>query len=84
MLLAVEVVSPSRVRTDRGTKREFFQRVGVPEYWVVDLDARVVERWHPTGTAPDFLSGFLEWNPDGATKPLSLDLAAFFATVIGA
>ena len=84
LLLAVEVVSPSSVRTDRGTKREFFQRVGVPDYWVVDLDARVVERWHPTGTAPDVSSDVLEWNPDGATKPLSLDLAAFFANVLGA
>jgi hypothetical protein len=31
-LLAVEVLSPSSVRTDRVTKREFFLRVGVPEY----------------------------------------------------
>lgn len=83
LLLAVEIVSPSSVRSDRVTKREFFQRVGVPEYWVVDLDARVVERWRPTDLAPEVLLGDLEWRPDGSTAPMTLDLTAFFTKVIG-
>ncbi len=45
LLVAVEIVSPSSARHDRVTKRRFFQRVRVPEYWVVDTDARTVERW---------------------------------------
>lgn len=83
LLLAVEIVSPSSVRYDRVTKREFFQRVGVPEYWVVDLDVRTVERWHPEDHAPEDLRERLEWRPAGSRAPLVLDLPALFATVLG-
>ncbi|MDT0630693.1 Uma2 family endonuclease [Rubrivirga litoralis] len=34
--LAVEIVSPSSGRRDRETKFEGYERVGVPEYWLVD------------------------------------------------
>ena len=47
LLLAAEVISPSSARGDRVDKREAYQRNGVPEYWIVDTAARVVERWHP-------------------------------------
>jgi Uma2 family endonuclease len=47
LLLAVEVLSPSSAHFDRVRKRRFFQRVGVPEYWIVDVDARLIERWRP-------------------------------------
>jgi Uma2 family endonuclease len=83
LLLAVEIISPSSVRTDRFRKREFFQRVGVPEYWVVDLDARMVERWHPTDDAPEVLRDQLEWRPSGSEKAMLLELKAIFATVGG-
>jgi Uma2 family endonuclease len=42
--LAVEVLSPSSVRTDRLTKRRFYGRAGVPEYWVVDPESREIYR----------------------------------------
>ena len=53
LLLAVEVLSPSTARYDRTLKRWRYQRAGVPEYWIVDLDARLVERWRrrPTGAS---------------------------------
>lgn len=40
--LAVEVVSPSTRRRDRGMKRALYDRVGVREYWVVDPKDRTV------------------------------------------
>ena len=43
LLLVVEVLSPSTARLDRHLKRRLYQRYGVEEYWIVDLDARVVE-----------------------------------------
>jgi len=46
-ILVVEILSPSSARADRITKRRRFQRAGIPEYWVVDLDARTLERWRP-------------------------------------
>ena len=34
--LAVEIVSPSSGKRDRETKFEGYERVGVPEYWLID------------------------------------------------
>lgn len=43
--LVVEIASPSTAGRDRGLKRERYAHFGVPEYWVVDPDARRIERW---------------------------------------
>ena len=40
--LAIETVSPSSGRLDMRRKRDLYARFGVPEYWVVDPDARMV------------------------------------------
>jgi len=40
LLLVIEILSPSTARRDRFTKRRLYQREGIPEYWIVDLDAR--------------------------------------------
>jgi Uma2 family endonuclease len=42
--LVVEVVSPSSQRYDRVTKLRWYAQLGVPEYWLVDPQARTVER----------------------------------------
>lgn len=42
--LAVEVISPSSRRYDRVTKLAWYASIGVPEYWLVDRDARIIER----------------------------------------
>jgi Uma2 family endonuclease len=47
--LAIEVLSPSTARIDRGRKRELLARYGVPEYWIVDPDARQIDIWVLTG-----------------------------------
>ncbi len=36
--LIVEVTSESTAQLDRGLKKDLYQRAGVPEYWLVDLD----------------------------------------------
>ena len=84
LLLAVEVLSPSTARRDRTVKREFYQRVGVGEYWVVDADAQRVERWRAADSEPELLTTSLTWAPAGASAPLVLDLAEYFAEVMGA
>jgi Uma2 family endonuclease len=43
-LLAIEVLSPSTARYDRGLKRRIYQRAGILEFWIVDLEA-------PTGNS---------------------------------
>ena len=78
-LLVIEILSPSTARYDRGLKRRIYQRVGVPEYWIVDLDARMVERWRPEDERPEIVDAELTWQPGAGTEPLTIDLAALFA-----
>ena len=42
--LVVEIVSPSSSRHDRVTKLRSYAQLGVPEYWLVDPQARTLER----------------------------------------
>jgi Uma2 family endonuclease len=79
----VEVLSPSTARADRTVKRRLFQRTGVSEYWIVDVDARLVKRWRPGDERPEVLTDSLTWQSDPAVEPLRVDLPAFFARVLG-
>lgn len=81
LLLAVEVLSPSTARADRHRKRAIYQSEGVPEYWIVDGDARLIERWRPADERPEILAERLEWQPHADLAPFVLDIPAFFAAV---
>ena len=81
LVLAVEVLSPSTARADRHRKRRLYQRERVPEYWIVDVDARLIERWRPDDERPEILAEHLEWHPDPAHPPLIVDLPAYFRDV---
>lgn len=78
LLLAVEVLSPSSVRQDRFTKRRLYQKAGVPLYWLVDADAKVVEVWSPEAVFPVTLKEAIAWHPAGAAEPLVIQLAELF------
>jgi Uma2 family endonuclease len=82
LLLAVEVISPGSARHDRVRKRALYQRT-VPEYWIVDLDARIVERWRPGDERPEMLEATLEWRPAGTDERFVVELTEFFDTVLG-
>jgi Uma2 family endonuclease len=82
LLLAVEVLSPSTARADRQVKRRLYQEEPVGEYWIVDLDARVIERWRRGDQRPEVLSERLIWQPAAAAAPLEVDLPAFFRSVL--
>jgi Uma2 family endonuclease len=83
LLLAVEVLSPSTARADRQVKRRRYQRHRVGEYWIVDLEARLVECWTPSDERPLILSDRLEWRPLGESGPqCSIDLIRFFRAVL--
>lgn len=79
--LAVEVLSSGSARYDRITKRRFYQRAGVPHYWVVDGEASLFEIWHPEDERPSIVDSAFEWRPDGAHEALRIDVARFFADV---
>lgn len=80
LVLAVEVVSPSSARIDRVIKRPLYQERAC-EYWIVDVDARIIERWCPGDARPEVLSERLEWLPEGCKLPFVLDLEVLFGKV---
>jgi Uma2 family endonuclease len=83
LLLVVEGLSPSSARNDRLKKRPAYQQEGVPEYWILDIDARLVERWRPDDARPEILVDTVEWQPSRDIPPLQIDLAQVFGPVAG-
>jgi Uma2 family endonuclease len=81
LLLAVEVLSPASVGTDRVRKREFYLENGVAEYWIADVDARFVEVWTPQRATPSIVDRTLSWRVGDAATPLMIDLPELFDRV---
>lgn len=81
--LAAEVLSEATTYVDRYTKRRLFQAEYVPDYWIVDTDARVIERWRPNDTKPEQLADTLVWRPRADVEPRVIDLVSYFRRVHG-
>jgi len=62
-------------------KRQLYQDEGVPEYWVVDLEQRRVERSNRGASAPEMLTETLAWHPVAAAPQLTLNLVELFRGV---
>jgi Uma2 family endonuclease len=60
----------------------YFEK-GIPEYWIVDIDGRVIERRRPDDSPVEGLTELLEWRPDSDVPPLVIDLGAYFDRVNG-
>ena len=80
-LLAIEVLSPSTARADRLIKRRLYQRAGI-ELWIVDLDARLVERWTPESDRPEICAEWIEWRPSAASAMLRLDVEVLMRRIL--
>ena len=79
--LVVEVLSPHSKRIDRIKKPPRYRDFAVPEYWVVDPEARAIERYRlAADAAPEICRGILAWQPDPSTPALELDVARVFET----
>ena len=65
------------------TKRDHYLDVGVPEYWIVDLDARIIERWTPERSTPLVESSRFEWAPKGAASALVVHVTDLFDRIWG-
>jgi Uma2 family endonuclease len=81
LLLAIEVLSPSTARFDRFTKRRRYQEAGVPVYWIVDGDERVVEVWTPEAKLPEIERDRIRWQPAVAAEPFTIDLGELFRPI---
>jgi Uma2 family endonuclease len=82
LLLALNVLSPSTARGDKTVKRTFLQRLRVPEYWIVDHHARLVERWRPDDERAEPLTKTLTWQPVPTIEPLVIDLPELFTEAL--
>lgn len=75
--LVVEILSPSSSRIDKVDKPARYADFGVPEYWVVDPDKRVVLVWdfERGASEPRAETKFVTWKPEPGVLPLQLDIA---------
>ena len=83
LLLAIEVASPSNPMLDYQVKRALYLTSGVPEYWIVNADARVVSRWHSLEDPGEEFSRAISWHPKGMPVALTIDLPELFEDALG-
>jgi Uma2 family endonuclease len=76
-VLAIEILSPSTAARDRGKKRRIYLEAGIEEYWIVDLDARMVERWRAGDDRPEILDRELPWRLSTGAQG-NIDLTRLF------
>ena len=82
LLLAVEVLSTSTARADRVHKRRLYREERVGEYWIIDLDARVIERSTPADPRVDVFGDMLTWRPDEASAPFTFGVVDYLQRVL--
>jgi Uma2 family endonuclease len=78
--LVVEVLSPTSGAIDKIKKPTRYGDFGVPEYWVVDPEERVVWIWRLAAGVrePERLDERLVWQPPGARSALEIPLEELF------
>jgi Uma2 family endonuclease len=81
LVLAIEILSPTTARRDRGVKHALYTRIGVDEYWIVDIEERRVQCSRPGADDVELVTGQLTWHPAGASRPLVIDLPALFDAI---
>ena len=83
LLLAVEIASPGNPILDYQVKRELYLLGGVPEYWIVNAEARVFSRWTSVDDPGQEFNRRIEYQPAGVASPLAMDIPAFFESALG-
>jgi Uma2 family endonuclease len=77
--LVIEILSPSTAHRDRGVKLERYRHFGVNEYWIVDVDAKAVERWRLAegASTPEIAgeAGHVRWAPVPGGPSLEVSVA---------
>jgi Uma2 family endonuclease len=76
-ILIVEILSPTTRRRDHVQKRDFYLEIGVPEYWIVDIDERRVRVVKP-GSEDVVETEALVWTPRIELPPVVVLLADLF------
>lgn len=71
--LIVEVLTPSTRSYDRNLKRKYYMDSGLPELWLVDIQARAVEVWCSGSEEPEVERDAVVWQVGTGTFPLSVE-----------
>ena len=71
--LAVEVLSPSNRSYDQNLKRLHYMECGLPELWLVDIDARTIEVWRPGADGPERIRDSITWRVGDASFDLPFE-----------
>jgi Uma2 family endonuclease len=80
-ILVVEVLSGTTRRRDLVQKRALYLDAGVPEYWVIDPEARQVRVVRGERNADDTTaSEAVEWRPAGASDVFVIPVASLFGS----
>ena len=77
-LLVIEVLSPSTRKRDRHRKRPAYLAHGVGDVWIVDQQARAIERWTMASEFPETFRESIAWHPDVAYPALVVTAAELF------
>ena len=81
-ILVVEITSGATRRRDRVEKRSLYRDASIPEYWMIDGEARMIRVVQADRDDHD-VSTQLVWHPASASRPFTLDVAAFFRAALG-
>ncbi len=81
--LVVDALAPSTQSRDRTVKRALYLSVGIPEYWLLNIEARTIERWRPGSSEAEIVSRALHWHPVPSHAPLRIDVVDYFRAVHG-
>jgi Uma2 family endonuclease len=76
-VLVIEIHSPSTRGRDRSVKRAAYMSLGIPEYWQVDIEERVVLVTR-TGRGDFRAHSVLDWQPNPELPALEIDVPALF------
>ncbi len=78
--LVVEILSPSSIKRDRSQKLHLYERLCVPEYWIIDPKSATVELYLLAGTVYDLHSYAVEAGTLDSTQltGFSLDISQIF------
>jgi Uma2 family endonuclease len=76
-ILVVEIFSPSTRRRDQVQKRSLYMDAGVAEYWMVEEERQTITSVRQ-GREDVVAREHVVWNPDGASAPLTVEIARVF------
>lgn len=73
-ILIAEVFSPTTRRRDQTYKKDFYEEVQIPEYWMIDPERREVTVFRAASKTT--VKDTFVWHPSGADEPLTISVAS--------